>query len=73
MADEVDHANKLTDDRNVVEIRTIQRSLQQKNETGLCIDCEEDIESERLAALPSARRCISCQESMERNSRIYRH
>jgi DnaK suppressor protein len=37
-----------------------------KDETfGRCADCEESISSKRLAAVPWARYCMSCQESRE--------
>lgn len=32
---------------------------------GLCIDCDEPISHSRLRALPSAKRCTSCQEREE--------
>ena len=32
---------------------------------GLCTDCEEPIAARRLAAVPWAARCLSCQESAE--------
>jgi DnaK suppressor protein len=32
---------------------------------GLCIDCEELIAARRLAAVPWAARCLSCQENTE--------
>lgn len=31
----------------------------------ICLDCGCDIEAERRAALPSAKRCIECQTFME--------
>jgi DnaK suppressor protein len=33
---------------------------------GTCLDCEEDINVKRLAALPWAARCIACQERADR-------
>jgi len=30
---------------------------------GICMECEEEISAKRLAALPSAVRCIRCQEA----------
>lgn len=36
---------------------------------GICIQCEEGINPKRLAAVPWAERCVSCQEAAER----YRH
>jgi len=32
---------------------------------GKCVDCDEEINPDRLGALPWARRCISCQGQME--------
>jgi DnaK suppressor protein len=37
---------------------------------GLCEDCGKEIGAERLAALPSATRCISCQSEWEQANRI---
>lgn len=34
-----------------------------------CIGCGEDIEASRRTALPSARRCIECQDRVERRDR----
>jgi len=34
---------------------------------GICLDCESDIAYERLAAHPTARRCIQCQSTRERS------
>lgn len=36
--------------------------------TGICCDCGDPIEPERLAALPSARRCLDCQALAERTA-----
>ena len=33
---------------------------------GTCLDCDEDINVKRLAALPWAARCIACQERADR-------
>ena len=35
---------------------------------GLCVDCEEPIPPRRLAAVPWAARCLSCQEERETGS-----
>ena len=32
---------------------------------GICIECGEEIEDKRLLALPTAARCLSCQEGRE--------
>lgn len=73
MADDIDRANELDEARRTVEINAIARSLSRKNATGLCIECDEPIEAKRLAALPSALRCIGCQEGMETHKRTHRH
>lgn len=33
---------------------------------GICLDCEEEINPKRLAAVPWAARCVACQERMDR-------
>lgn len=44
--------------------REAQAALQriQDGSYGICLDCEEPISAKRLAAQPSAARCIGCQE-----------
>lgn len=37
---------------------------------GLCEGCADEIDPERLAANPAARRCLTCQESFERLGRL---
>ncbi|HZT07334.1 MAG TPA: TraR/DksA family transcriptional regulator [Chloroflexota bacterium] len=39
---------------------------------GMCEDCGHAIDPARLRALPSARRCLACQERMERRGRPQR-
>jgi len=36
---------------------------------GRCSDCREEIGAERLAAIPSAMRCVRCQAAWELASR----
>ena len=38
------------------------------NTYGLCLECEEPISAKRLAALPWAKYCISCQDAKDRES-----
>jgi len=33
---------------------------------GICLDCEEEINPKRLAAVPWAARCVACQERADR-------
>jgi len=73
MADEVDRANDISEDHRTVQIRSIARHLERKNTSIECEDCPGEIEPKRKAAMPSATRCIKCQEEWERYSRIHRH
>jgi DnaK suppressor protein len=38
-------------------------------EYGICLECEESISPKRLAALPWAALCLSCQEAADREPR----
>jgi phage/conjugal plasmid C-4 type zinc finger TraR family protein len=38
--------------------------------SGCCAACGDEIEPERLAVHPGARRCLVCQEALERQRRI---
>lgn len=46
-------------------IRRVQTSLSATG-SSICVGCGEDIDPERIAALPSARRCIECEKRLER-------
>jgi len=37
---------------------------------GTCVDCEEAIQPRRLAAVPWAARCLSCQENVESGAAV---
>lgn len=50
------------------EIARIRAELAEEGEN-VCIDCNEPIGAARKAALPSAERCIDCQELHERGNR----
>ncbi len=54
--------------RHVDEIRDIDSALtrMQERHYGTCIDCREDIALARLAAFPTAKRCIGCQRRREK-------
>ncbi len=54
-------------ERHVSELRDIEAALQRIRDGsyGICIDCGNAIGYKRLAAYPSAKRCISCQERRE--------
>ena len=44
--------------------------LRAKGAHGMCEDCGKEIGAERLAALPSATRCVSCQAAWEQANRF---
>lgn len=64
----IDHAMVA---RDVKEIQDIYAALKRiaDGEYGICIDCGVEIESARLAAYPTAKRCMPCQVKRERGSR----
>lgn len=56
-------------DMHVNEIRDIGAALLRINTGayGVCIECDDDMEVDRLRAFPTATRCLLCQENFERN------
>jgi phage/conjugal plasmid C-4 type zinc finger TraR family protein len=65
MADVVDQAGWLTETERAEGVRRVKESLAVAG-AAACIGCGDDIEPARRAALPSARRCITCQGRVER-------
>ena len=61
----VRHAEKERDQQEMRQIADA-RERMRAGEYGQCIDCGADIAFERLRALPSAPRCMPCQEQYER-------
>jgi len=55
-------------DMHINEIRDIEAALARINvgSYGICIDCSDELELDRLRAFPTARRCLMCQEQFER-------
>ena len=51
-------------------LRDVRAALQRTwdGSFGICLDCEEEINPRRLAALPSAALCIQCQEAADGHS-----
>jgi DnaK suppressor protein len=49
-----------------VQLRMIEEALDriEAGDYGICLSCEEPIPAKRLAALPWAKHCVTCQESM---------
>ena len=59
--------------RNASRMRELRAALDRLEDGGygLCIDCEEPIAAKRLAAVPWAARCLSCQENAESSEEQY--
>ena len=57
----------LMNERDMQLAQRIERAINKidAGEYGRCMDCDTDIEVERLRALPWAERCIACQEELE--------
>lgn len=55
-------------ERDAVRLREVRRALVRIYEGtfGICESCEENINAKRLAAVPWASLCITCQEAAER-------
>jgi DnaK suppressor protein len=56
-------------DRDSALLREVKAALRRLHDGnfGTCIDCEYEISSKRLAAVPWAARCIRCQETADRD------
>lgn len=57
--------------RDLTELASVEEALSRLAEGtyGECVDCESPIPFPRLAAYPTARRCVGCQETLERRER----
>jgi DnaK suppressor protein len=55
-------------DRNCTLLREVQAALirMSAGRFGVCVDCEENINAKRLAAIPWASLCIVCREAADR-------
>lgn len=72
LADLMADLNIVRVDRQINELREIERKLVQIKEGSAneCIDCGKEIGLQRLLAYPIAMRCVSCQE---RHEQMYAH
>lgn len=54
------------DNRRILQL--IQEALRRAADGsyGLCVECQKDVQSKRLDAVPWARHCIECQEKQEK-------
>jgi DnaK suppressor protein len=55
-------------ERNSRRLREVRHALSRMDDGtfGICVDCEEKIGARRLAVMPWAATCITCQEAAER-------
>jgi DnaK suppressor protein len=68
VADLLFHLGNAEIARDAVELRELEAALERmaSRSYGECIDCGEEIAAERLAALPTAQRCLQCQSQHEK-------
>lgn len=68
MADALADINAAMIDRHVGELRAIEeaRSKIKAGNFGTCVECGGEIDAERLLANPVAKRCMTCQEQLEK-------
>jgi RNA polymerase-binding transcription factor len=61
-------------ERNSNRLREVQAALRRidTGTFGICINCEENINPKRLAAVPWASSCIICQEAADREQKMPR-
>lgn len=71
--DDIDRASELEEARILRGLGAISKEMSDHNEDIECIDCGEEIEEERRAVLPSAKRCVQCQQLHEKTSRVRRY
>ena len=62
-------------DRDVGEFREIEAAILRLAEGGygLCVDCEEPVDKNRLDRNPAAARCYKCQQAFENADRRVHH
>ena len=56
-------------DMHINDLRDVEAALRRIHvgAYGVCIDCDDEVDLERLQAFPTAKRCLMCQENYERN------
>ena len=61
--------------RDIAELRDVEAALERisRGTYGVCIDCEQEIEQDRLDAVPAASRCFSCQTAFEKRDQREHH
>ena len=60
---------------HINELRDIEAAMRRLNvgAYGVCIECDDELEVERLRAYPTAKRCLPCQQNYERNHAGNKH
>ena len=53
-------------DRNILNMIEAALKRIQKEEYGVCANCQEELQQKRLEAVPWAKHCIACQEKAEK-------
>lgn len=71
MADTADDAQALDERVRHACIAHVRAQVQSEGADD-CIDCGDPLNAERRAAMPSACRCVACQELFERRVRLGR-
>ncbi|HUO23687.1 MAG TPA: TraR/DksA C4-type zinc finger protein [Caulobacteraceae bacterium] len=71
MADDVDLAQIRVEQAREMAVHQVVSALRCEGAEA-CADCADPIEPERRQAIPSAVRCLFCQEALERGRRLYR-
>ena len=71
-ADALADLNVAMVDRHIQQIRDIEKARQRMGagRFGLCVDCESEVDFDRLMAYPTAKRCLPCQQKREK---LYAH
>ncbi len=60
----IEHAQEMVALERDMAVKAVSRALAQPGAAD-CSDCGEEISEERRAAMPSARRCITCESRRE--------
>lgn len=74
MTDVIDDAQRFEEMRRDIALRAALKTERRADvvfSVLVCLDCDEPIDDERLAARPGAVRCITCQEDHERHLAQY--
>ena len=74
MSDQLDQAQAFEEFRRDLALRAARAGVPQlatPSGFGLCDDCGDPIERERIVVVPGCKRCLTCQEAFERLARTH--